>query len=98
MNLVSSRSRDDAHLRAGPFAVLGTVGVFHHDEFTDGIHSKQLSAGSSGRVVDLRSASKLNAVQKKKIFLRPSSRRGKHIAHDRVRRSDASCALRSVVY
>ena len=52
MQLIGTRGGDDAHLSAGPLAILDAIGVGDDVELADGIDAEQLAAGAAGSVVD----------------------------------------------
>ena len=98
MKLVRAVRGDDIDLRAGTFAVFGSVGVFHHGEFAHGVNAEKLAAEAAGRVVDFRCAGEFDAIEQEEIFLRAAAGDGKHVANDGVRRADSAGSLRRVVH
>src|SRR5580704_4869839 len=88
---------DNVDLRSRPLPVFGAVGVLYYRKFTHGIHSQELSAYSTRRVVDLGCAGEFNSIQQEEIFLRPAAGDGEHVSDNGVRSANSSGALGCVV-
>ena len=87
----------DADLGTGTLSVFGAIGIGNHVEFANGVDTQKLAAGSTGRVIDDGSSGVFDSIQQEKIFLRPSTGHGKHIADRGVRAAHASRAAIGII-
>ena len=93
VQLIGASSGDNTHLRAWTFSVCCAVGILHHAEFADGIHSEELPAHAAWRVINFRGAREFHSVQEIEIFLGAPPRRSKHVPETRVGGSNAASTL-----
>ncbi len=81
---------DDQHLRAGPLAVFGAVGIGEQVEFAHRVDAQQLLAGAAGLHVVFRRAGEFDAVQQEQILLRPVARHHEIVAGGGIGNADAA--------
>ena len=98
MHFVSTRGGHDTHLSPRTLPILRAVSVGNYVEFTNGVDTEQLAAGAAWRQVDFGGACIFDPVQQEQILLRLSTGNREHIADSRVRRPNASGALRGVIH
>src|SRR5579875_2402613 len=93
VHLICAALRDDEHLRARPFAVLGAVCVAEHVKLAHGIDAEQFLARAAGLHIVLSRGGGLHAIQQEEVLLRAIARDGKVIAHRGIRDADAAGLL-----
>src|SRR5207244_3171267 len=84
MQAVCAARRNDRDLGTLSFAIARRIGIRDYIELAYRVDTQQLPASAAGGHVDQGCSGVLDAVQQKKIVLRPPSRDREHIANGRV--------------